>query len=222
MSDKSPPTDPHDTVVDEVITQVQRALEEAQLSLGPAREQLRAELTSALRMVGRDLTGRGSAGQAPPAEPELSVVEGGREADAPPSEGPGPALSVAEDDVGEAVPEPSEAQAATTPGVRWVMRRATRGGSPVPESSRVPGKLRLAPPTDDDDGWQTLSRAAEPRVYRIHCDTGELEVAIDGLPGERVRSGCSMDLEARLVRVRARPGGSVSARYRRLAVDGER
>lgn len=218
MSDEQPPRDPQDTVVDEVIAQVQRALDEAQVSLGPAREQLRAELTAAFRMVGRDLTGR-SAPSTP--EPELSVVEGGREADAPPTEGPGPELTVAEGTAGEGAPEESERPAGPTPGVRWVMRRASRGGGVGTETSRVPGKLRLTPPSDGDDGWQTLFRAAEPRAYRIHCDAGELEVAIDGLPGERVRSGCSMDLEARLVRVRARPGGSVSARYRRLAVDGE-
>ncbi len=209
MSARRPPGDdgpPSDSVVDEVVDQVQRALDEAQLSLGPARDQLAAELRAAFRMVGKDLLGR-----APASEPSLSVVVGGREEDAPRAAAPDPGLRVAAPPA-EADPAPA---APLTPGLRWVMRKPLAGAG-------VPGKLRLDPPTDGDDGWQTLFRGSAPRAYRIHCDTGTLEVAIDGLPGERVRAGCSMDLEARLVRVRARPGAPVSARYRRIATDGDR
>lgn len=76
------------------------------------------------------------------------------------------------------------------------------------------GALRVDPAEEE---WQTLFRGADARTYRIACDTGAFEVALDGQPADRVGSGRSMDVEARLIRVRAATTDVATGRYARIA-----
>ncbi len=211
MANNTPPTG-GDGVVDDVVEQVQRALEEAQIHLGPAREQLTTELRAAFRMVRGDILGRPTDPEAP-AEPELSVVEGGRDAEAPRTDVAKPDLTVAPPDDGEGPSEEAVADegapSKVTPGMRWVWRSASR--------AQDAGRIRLPAPTDKDAGWHTIFRGDVPRPYRLTCDDGELELAIEGLPGERLRAGCSMDIEARLIRVRAVADTPTHGRFVRIS-----
>jgi hypothetical protein len=76
------------------------------------------------------------------------------------------------------------------------------------------GRIRVRP--GEPVEWQTIWRGDAVRAYRVLCATGTLEVALDGVPAEKLRAGQSLDVEARLVRVRSGDTGVGLGSYVRL------
>jgi hypothetical protein len=54
---------------------------------------------------------------------------------------------------------------------------------------------------DVSDDVQTLFRGANPAIYRVYCEDGELTVRLDGRSVETLSPGQSMDVESRRVQV---------------------
>ncbi len=171
--------------VDEVLDQVERALDELRLEDEGARSALLDGVRSALGELGL-----GGAG-----DPRIHVVDGGRGVDDPTTEAPRPELRVAHQDD----------ERSSSARVRVVRV----GGV---EATTHDGVIAVS----QADVWQTVSRAAAARPYRVWCATGMLRVAIDGLPADTLAAGQSLDVEARLVRVCSADGTAATGRYVRL------
>jgi hypothetical protein len=63
------------------------------------------------------------------------------------------------------------------------------------------------------DGWQTVFRGAGPRRYRLRCDRGTFQVALDGSLVEELHPGQTSDFEGALVRVMARSEAGAEGAY---------
>ena len=74
----------------------------------------------------------------------------------------------------------------------------------------------LARYIDGERPWQTVYRGESARPYRLACDAGQLELAVDGSTVERMTPGQTVDVEARTIRVRAASSGDATGRYVRL------
>lgn len=83
-----------------------------------------------------------------------------------------------------------------------------------PRRSLGEGQIRLPA---DPDVWQTLLHGTRPATYRVHCDQGELHVAVDGDLVVRLEEGQSTDVEGACVRVRACGSGESEGRFLRLS-----
>ena len=170
----------------------------------PDDPDLYAELDAALDQLGIDdpavraavaesvraaLAGMGSGGDS---SPVVEVVEGGRSDDSPPSANR-PPLRVA---------EPGERE---DEGPR--LRVVRVGGRAGPE-----GVIRITP--EEDTAWQPIFHGEAPHPYRVHCDTGALRVAVDGVAIGRLQPGQSVDVVGRQIRV----GAEITShgRYTRL------
>lgn len=229
MSDRRPPEDPWSEVLD----QVEHALSDAGITDEPDRAALldgvRDALDSLVGMDTRDDDG-----------PDVMVVEGGRGAGEPPTEGDAPPLRVADASAPEAPwPEEDWETPPATPGSwsgegqapwaeDWVEPPEGWGDGPhvvlhVPPAAPAgpfptlgaQGRFRLAP----DDAVQTLFVGPIARAYRVGCAAGALVVGVDGGMEVRVRPGCSVDLEARQITIRADGGDPALGRYVRLAME---
>ena len=115
MSDR-PPRDPEDLtlggIVDEVVSQVKVALDEADVTSRRSRDLLLDGLRDVLEAIDpASVRGQGDPAppdQPPPVPPDVEVVEGGRAEDAPPTQGPRPDLKVAEPEQEEAPAQEEE------------------------------------------------------------------------------------------------------------------
>lgn len=185
----SGPPDDRDGV-DDVLDQVEQALDKLRLGDGPTRDALLDGVREALGELGVG---------AQPGTPDIRVMDGGRGDDDPTSEAPAPDLRVADDRR-----ETSHADARVK-----VVRVGATGKTSHDGAISVAGT----------EHWQTVSRSAAARAYRIWCERGTLRVAIDGLPADQLTAGQSLDVEARLVRVASADGSSAAGRYVRLHSD---
>ena len=194
MSDR-PPRDPDDLslggLVDEVVSQVKVALDEADVTAGRSRDMLIDGLRDVLEaMDPASLKRRG-------ATPNVEVVKGGRADDAPPTEGPKPDLKVAESEDPDAAASP---QVVT----RVVVKKSTPAGD---------GRPRVNLPEGGD--WRSLFRGTVARAYRLHAVKGAVRVQLNGMPADVLEQGDALDVEARVIQVASRDGAAVVA-YDRL------
>ena len=104
-------------------------------------------------------------------------------AQAPPPR-PEPHLRVVEED--EPPPPPSPRSSV----------KVVRMSSPArTQISLDSGRLALAA-----GQWQTLFRGLQVRAYRVHVQTGQVDLAVDGELVERIEPGQSVDVEGSLIR----------------------
>ena len=168
---KKPPSDDSD-LLQEVMAQVEVALDALDLGEPSTRESLLEGLRDALRDPDPQ-TGTDSS---------FFVMQS-----EPPEEGPD--LRVVDTEEAERI---SQAQTHSDVRVRVVRPKAptqTRGHSDD-------GRIHVR-----DGSWQTVYRGDAARPYRLSADT-LLEVALDGVSAEQLRPSQTMDVEARLIRVR--------------------
>ena len=120
-----------------------------------------------------------------------------------PTEAPGLRVLDGGADAGAPPPEPS--------APRETVSRVVRVRAPLRKSGREQGRIAVG-----EASWQTVLRAAEARAYRLSVDQGQLDVALDGELAERVLEGQCVDVEGRLIRVRAAEG-KATGRFQRLS-----
>jgi hypothetical protein len=197
----------------DVLDQVTDALNEAEVRLGPARDALLDGVRDALDALGEgfDLdveilpsaTGEGE-------DIDVQVMAGGRGEDDPPTPGERPQLRVAESaqDMGDEpadLDEPGDVEDGWSPKrpvftqVK-VLRTPPRGTPTRPRLGEV-GWIHLLTDGAADSLWQTVYQGRSPRVYRVGCTRGSIDVTVDSEPVERLRPGQSMDVEGAMIRV---------------------
>jgi hypothetical protein len=199
-----PPRDPDDLslggLVDEVVSQVKVALDEADVTAGRSRDML----IDGLRDVLEAMDPASLARKRRQTAPDVEVVQGGRSDDAPPTDGLKPDLKVAEP---EEVAGPKNQGASAAPKVvtRVVVKKST--------PSAGQGRPRVHLP--ESGAWRSLFRGTVARAYRLHAVSGSVRVQLNGMPADVLEEGDSLDVEARVVQVCARDAAAVVA-YDRL------
>jgi hypothetical protein len=194
---------------DEVLRQVEDALDHLRLGDGPTKDALLSGVRAALEELGPDALGVELEAKISDLDiaPTVRVVDGGRDPEGPPSPGSKPDLRVADpsaaDSVSPGVPDTLDFDA-ESPSVRVV--RVTRRAE---GTSQPGGSVSLSSP----DAWQTVFRGTAPRRYRIRCDRGAIHVALDGALVEELQPGQTSDFEGALIRVIARSGEGAEGTY---------
>lgn len=196
----------------EVIHQVLDALDDGGVSDGPTRDALAEGVRQALESLesGVDLDVQ-ILGEGFPVPDTVSVevVDGGRTADAPRTEGETPELRIADtEEVEIPVQPPTGTRSAADAGEMFTHVKVIRPansptsdrGRPLPGLSEA-GWIQVTGDDGPEAGWQTLYRGLKPRLYRVACSTGTLDVIVDGEPVERLRTGQSIDVEGSAIRV---------------------
>jgi hypothetical protein len=209
MSDR-PPRDPDDLslggLVDEVVSQVKVALDEADVTAGRSRDML----IDGLRDVLEAMDPASLARKRRPTAPDVEVVQGGRSDDAPPTEGLKPDLKVAEpEEVAETEDVAAPNNQDTTASPKVVTRVVVKKSTP----SAGQGRPRVHLP--ESGAWRSLFRGTVARAYRLHAVSGSVRVQLNGMPADVLEEGDSLDVEARVVQVSARDAAAVVA-YDRL------
>lgn len=237
MSERRPPEDPWS----EVLEQVEVALDDAGIGDEPDRAVLLDGVRSALdALVGMDtrdgpgvvVVEGGRRGDDPPtqgAAPPLRVAG----ADAPDGGWPeddweaaaleDPTWAGARDepwtdawpDADDQDDAPDDAGDGWETGPRVIVRVPAPGsGGPFPLLG-AQGCFALTP----SGPAQTLFVGPVARAYRVACSGGVLSVGVDGGAAVRVQPGCSVDVEARQVTVRAAGDADARGRYVRLGLE---
>ena len=198
----------------EVIHQVLDALDDGGVSDGPTRDALAEGVRQALESlesgVDLDVQILGEGFPVPEAV-SVEVVDGGRTADAPRTEGETPELRIADtEEVEIPVQPPTATRSATDTDtgemfthvkvIRPVNSPTSDRARPLPGLSEA-GWIQVTGDDGPEAGWQTLYRGLKPRLYRVACSTGTLDVIVDGEPVERLRTGQSIDVEGSAIRV---------------------
>jgi len=211
---KRPPRDPDDLslggLVDEVVSQVRGALDEADVTSRHSRDLLLDGLRDVMQTLDPGLLGGARVGSSESEAPDVTVVEGGRTADEPPSEGPRPDLKVAEPVSAESTTAGDATEAATPK----VYTRVTVHTPPTTTADGQP-RVQLSPSSDGTPEWRSVFRGGTARPYRITAERGVVRISLDGLPADTVRAGSSVDVEARVIQVAA-ADEAATARYERL------
>ena len=198
---------------DEVLRQVEDALDHLSLGDGPTKDALLSGVRAALEELGPDALGVELEAKIADLDisPSVRVVDGGRDPEGPPSPGSKPDLRVADPSapdapVGDLGPEVSDSLGfdPESPSVRVV--RVTRRAEGV---SHQAGSVSLSSP----DAWQTVFRGTAPRRYRIRCDRGAIHIALDGALVEELQPGQTSDFEGALIRVIARADEGAEGTY---------
>lgn len=125
--------------------------------------------------------------------PEVTVLDGGLDGERPDTD-ERPDLEVVD---GEGEPDTDEDDL-DDPEVSVEVLRA-----PFRRIRRSLGQGQI-----EVDGQQTLFRGAHPRPYRLRCDSGELQVVVDGVAVETLSVRQTIDVEAQLIQVRGKGEGS--------------
>ena len=197
---------------DEVLRQVEDALDHLHLGDGPTKDALLSGVRAALEELGPDALGVELEATLSDldAAPSVRVVDGGRDPEGPPSPGSKPDLRVADPSAADApagdLPvggSDSPGFDASSPNVRVV--RVTRRA----EGASQAGSVSLSSP----DTWQTVFRGTAPRRYRIRCDRGAIHIALDGALVEELQPGQTSDFEGALIRVITRSGEGAEGAY---------
>ena len=147
----------------------------------------------------------------------VEVVDGGRDVDQPRTQGEAPELRIADT---EEVEIPSPRGSGQTPraetGEMFTHVKVIRpdSGSTPRKSRPLPGLseagwIQITADNGPEAAWQTLYRGLSPRLYRVACSTGTLDVTVDGEPVERLRPGQSIDVEGNAIRVTTEDGESL-------------
>jgi hypothetical protein len=213
MSDR-PPHSPEDLtlggLVDEVVSQVRGALDEADVSSRGAREMLLDELKDVFQALDPGSLLRPQSAPSADGAPDVTVVDGGRAEDAPPTEGPKPDLKVAH-------PEPTEdASVEDVPSKPRIYTRVTVHDTAAMKTADRRPVIELDP-SKEADAVRSLFRGTVSRPYRIAVETGRVRVSLDGMPAEVVRAGDSLDVEASVIQVAAVGDARAVVRYERLS-----
>lgn len=79
-----------------------------------------------------------------------------------------------------------------------------------PEDLSRRGKIHIE---ESGSGFQNIFRGKAPRLYRIECLEGGLQIYLDGEPVEEIRPGQSTDVEAEVIRVKASEGSGAEGAY---------
>lgn len=210
-----PPRD-GDDIWSEVMDQVADALTEADLGTGLTREALLDGVREALEAMGGpievDIEVMTSSEDTDPA---VSVVEGGRTEADPRTPGDKPDLRVADLETDGATGEASESMP-IRPVLTQVKMLRTARRTAMPEA--IPGLgqagwIQVAGGGGVQAAWQTLYQGRLPRLYRIGCTQGSMDVTLDGEQVERLVAGQAIDVEGCLVRVSAVDEGSARGGY---------
>jgi hypothetical protein len=183
----------------EVIDQVLEALDNGGLDDPTARDALaegvRQALSSLETGIGLDvqILGEGFPSTDSEAEP-VEVVDGGRGPDEPRSEGNTPSLRVADTDE-----LPRETPSIFT---HFKVNRPPKPARtrPLPGLAEA-GWIHVVASDAPETAWQTIYHGTRPRLYRVACSTGNLDVTADGEAIERLSPGQSIDVEATAIRV---------------------
>lgn len=99
------------------------------------------------------------------------------------------------------------------PQVRVKVVRHAHTPAPAEAADLTDGHLRVS---GSEDVWQTFVHGETPATYRVHCDEGELHVAVDDEVVCRLEHGQSADVRGVMMRVRATTSAGARGRYRRL------
>lgn len=191
--------------LDDLLAQLGVVLDSMSVPSGPDREELLRGVREALHAAG---LGNGIAegfGDGFAEGPSVTVLEGGKRDDAGQQSRQGPHLEVLPDPPTDEVPKAGA-------GVRvFTMDELGRVfGGTGRSTRRGDGAIAV-----DGGAWQTVFRGPEPRAYRVWCDQGCLDLAVDGVKVERLSPGQSIDIEAGLIRVTSEEALS-KGRYARL------
>jgi hypothetical protein len=195
---------------DEVLRQVEDALDHLALRDGATKDALLSSVRAALEELDPDAVGVELEATLSDldASPAVHVVDGGRDPEGPPSRGSRPDLRVADPSAADArsgdVPGEDVGFDVDSPSVRVV--RVTRRAE---ATSHHTGTVSLSSP----DAWQTVFRGVLPRRYRIRCERGEIHVALDGALVEELHPGQTSDFEGALIRVIARSSEGAEGSY---------
>jgi hypothetical protein len=192
-----------------VIDQVLEALDDAEVSDPSTRDALAEGVRQAIESlesgIGLDVQIIGEGFPAPEDEPPVvEVVTGGRSSDEPPTDGEKPKLRIADpksDETREESPQSSGPEKPFHTEVKVLRNfgdRTRMGHIPGLETS---GWIRVAAGGSADSTWQTIYSGLKPRLYRIACSSGSLDVTVDGEPVERLLAGQSIDAEGKAIRV---------------------
>jgi hypothetical protein len=213
MSER-PPRDPDDLslggLVEEVVSQVRGALDEADVTSRHSRDLLLDGLRDVMQTLDPGVLVGARAASSESEVPDVTVVDGGRAADAPPSEGPRPDLKVA-DPVSMGSSAEEDASEVPTPKV---YTRVTVHTPSTPTSDGQP-RVELDAASEGAPEWCSVFRGSIARPYRITAERGVVRISLNGLPADTVRAGSSVDVEARVIQVSA-ADAAATARYERL------
>jgi len=206
----------------DVVDQVLDALDDANVGDTSTRDALAEGVRQALESLesGVDLDvqilGEGFPFQE--TEPiSVELVEGGRSTQEPRSEGEPPDLRIANPDAAD---ENSANPSSMFTHVKVVGANSNRSKPrPLPGLAES-GWIHVAGGDTSDSAWQTIYHGHSPRLYRVACSQGLLEVTADGQAIERLRPGQSIDLEASLIRVTTTDDGEAIGGYNPIAPRG--
>ncbi len=209
----------------DVIDQVLDALDDAEVSDPGTRDALaegvKAALDSLESGIGLDvqIIGEGFPEATEPS-PKVEVMAGGRTDDEPPSAGEKPALRIADPDELDS-PSPDETEH-SVPVFTHVNVRHNRSQTPPKVNSGLAeaGWIRVAPGGAPEAAWQTIYRGQSPRLYRVACSSGSLDVTVDGEPVERLLPGQSIDAEGSAIRVTTTEDGGAIGGYSPIHITG--
>ncbi len=212
---KRPPRD-GDEIWSEVLDQVSDALDAADLGDLTTRDALLDGVRQALEGVGTTLDMELEIMTADEPDASVSVVEGGRAEADPRTPGEKPNLRVA-DLTDEETDHGDDAADVTRPVVTQVKvlrtpPRVATHAEAVPGLGQA-GWIQVTAGGGAEASWQTLYQGKRPRLYRIGCTQGTLDITLDGAQVERLRAGQSIDVEGSLVRVSAVEEGSGRGGY---------
>jgi hypothetical protein len=183
--------------LDDVLDSVVEALDALELGSDRLRDSLVDGVREALSAI---------VTPTPDISPDVVVLDGGRAGDPPTEE--------TEEQPSRPDLQVLEGDAASRPEVR--VRVVQSDDMPRSRVARAPiwpdGRIRLRP--SGASAWQTVYHGTETHPYRLHCTSGVLRVSVDGQPVEELHTGCSIDIEAKLVRVSS--DSPTDGLYRRL------
>ena len=191
----------------DVIDQVLEALDDADVADPSARDALAEGVRQALNSletgIGLDvqILGEGFPGSSDGPAP-VEVVDGGRKLDQPRSVGDTPTLRIADTDETDET-EISGEPAGIFTHVKLSHSTKPKRHRPLPGLAEA-GWIHVAAPSDTaapETTWQTLYRGTRPRLYRVACSKGILDVSVDGEAIERLSPGQSIDVDGRAIRV---------------------
>jgi hypothetical protein len=186
------PPDDHDSL-DDVLSQVEDALDALNLGPGETRQNLLDGVRDAIRSM---------AELDAPVHPEVFVLDEHDDL--------GPGLRVVDTEEAERI---HENQADREVRFR-VVQPHPQAAARLPMPLEAEGTISVK--GDEPEGWQTVFRGESSRAYRIAAATGTLVLALDGVLAERVSAGQTCDVEGRMIRVRAANEVDASGSYSRL------
>ena len=141
--------------------------------------------------------------------PVVEVVPGGRASDEPPTTGEKPKLRIANPKDGDeqdgepnkGTPNNGDTRTPFHTEVKVLRNFGDRSPAAKIPGLETTGWIRVAPGGGAESTWQTIYAGLKPRLYRIACSNGSLDVTADGESVERLLAGQSIDVEGTAIRV---------------------